>query len=335
MRSYSFSKAVTSCVCRERQVTKGDLPSLRLLLLLAVLLIAAACSGGSTPEDTTIRWRAQAGVPSNSWSYQDHFVKFAELVKDKSQGRLEIEIFPPGTVVDAYEQFGAVQKKVLEVGMGVGGYNIKQVPEAYIELGLFGVFSSLQEFVNFYIYYQDGAVYQILDAAYREKGCHLLKSLGPSPLVLVSKNPITSVAQMKGMKIRGSGAAPDLISNLGGVPVTLAPAEIYLALQTGTIDGLITPQYAIGTLNLWDTAAEEAMLYYIDTITQKMDEILEIAQKEYGVQIVNLPDEEYAKILRAAPPILDQAASRSPRSEQIIEIMKGYLKQKGSPMVSP
>lgn len=350
---------------------KDHCTSLMLLLLIAVLLIAAACSDGSTPEDTTIRWRAQAGIPANSWSYQDHFVKFAQLVKDKSQGRLEIEIFPPGTIVDAYEQFGAVQKKVLEVGMGVGGYNIKQVPEAYIEQGLFGVFSSLQEFVDFYIYYQDGAVYQILDAAYREKGCHLLKSLGPSPLVLVSKNPITSVAEMKGMKIRGSGAAPDLISNLGGVPVTLAPAEIYMALQTGTIDALITPQYAIGTLNLWDTAkglmgppfgevagdiyvnlqaydslsddlkeivdtaAEEAMLYYIDTITQKMDEILEIAQKEYGVQVVNLPDEEYAKILKAAAPILDKAASRSPRSKQIIEIMKGYLKEKGSPMVDP
>ncbi len=336
-----------------------------LLLLAAITLATTACSSESAGTDTTIRWRAQAGVSASSWAYQDHFTKFVDLVSERSKGRLEIEIFPPGTIVDAYEQFTAVQRKAIEVGMGVGGYNVKQVPEAYIEQGLFGVFSTLEDFVDFYIYYKDGAVYELIDAAYREKGCHLLKSLGPSPLVFISREPLNSVEELKGLKIRGSGAASDLITNLGAVPVTLAPVELYMALQTGTVDAVIMPNYTIGTINLWDVAkglmgppfgqvagdiyvnleaynslpddlqeiveeaAEEAMLNYVETISGKMDEILKIAEREHGVTIVTLPDEEYAKILEAAAPILDQTAARSPRSKEIIRLMREYLAEKG------
>lgn len=334
--------------------------------LLLITLALTACSSERAATDSTIRWRAQAGISPNSWSYQDQFAKFVELVNERSNGRLEIEIFAPGAIVDAYEQFNAVQRKAIEVGMGVGGYNVRQVPEAYIEQGLFGVFSTLEDFVDFYIYYQDGAVYEILDAAYREKGCHLLRSLGPSPLALISRDPIYTVEEIKGLKIRGSGAAPDLIKNLGATPVTLAPAEMFLALQTGTVDALIIPNYTIGTINLWDAAkgllgppfgqvagdmyvnleaynslsddlqkivddaAEEAMLYYIETIPGKIDGILELAEKEHGVTIVTLPDEEYRKILAAAAPILDTAAARSPRSEEIIRLMREYLAEKGT-----
>ena len=342
---------------------------LHLFFLMGTLTLAG-CSGDPGGGDGIIRWRAQSGISTSSWQYTDQFAKFAELVKERSGGRLEIQIFPPGTIVDAYEQFSAVEKKAIEMGMGVGGYNLKQVPEAYIEQGLFGTFSSLDDFVDFYIYYRNGAVYQILDAAYREKGTHLLRSLGPSPLALISKKPITQLQQVQGLKIRGSGAAPDLITNLGAVPVTLAPAEVYIALQTGTIDGVIMPSYTIGTINLWDVAkgvlgppfgqvagdmyvnldaynalpedlkqvvdeaAEEAMHHYVKAITRKMDEIQDLAQREHGVTVVNLPDEEYLGILRAAAPLLDKAASRSPKSKEIIALMREYLIEKGNPIGS-
>jgi len=68
---------------------------LPVLVLLTVALATQACSDGVESADTTIRWRAQAGVPASSWLYQAHFLKFAELVNERSHGRLEIQIFPP------------------------------------------------------------------------------------------------------------------------------------------------------------------------------------------------------------------------------------------------
>ena len=73
-------------------------------------------------------------------------------------------------------------------------------------------------------------------------------------------------------------------------------------------------------------------MYYVETISRKLEGMLETAEKEHGVTIVTLPDEEYAKILKAAAPILDLAAGRSARSAEIIKLMKEYLLEKGSPM---
>jgi len=72
------------------------------------------------------------------------------------------------------------------------------------------------------------------------------------------------------------------------------------------------------------------MHYYLQNISAKMDEILDMAEREHGVTIVTLPDEEYARILEAAAPILDQTAARSPGSEKIIQLMREYLAEKGT-----
>jgi len=47
---------------------------------------------------------------------------------------------------------------------------------------------------------------------------------------------------------------------------------------------------------------------------------------------VTLSDEEYDEILKAEAPILDPAAGWSPRSGEIIKVMKEYLLETGSPI---
>lgn len=69
------------------------------VVLLMTLLAVTACSREPGPETGPIRWKAQAGLPANSWSYEYQFSKFAELVNERSGGRLVIEVFPPGTIV--------------------------------------------------------------------------------------------------------------------------------------------------------------------------------------------------------------------------------------------
>ena len=134
-----------------------------------------------------------------------------------------------------------------------------------------------------------------------------------------------------------------------------------MALQTGTIDGVIFPSYTIGTMKLWDAAkgilgpsfgqtagdiyinleewnslpddlkwmveasALEANIFYEYTITRKIGKILKEAETEHGVTIVNLPPKDYAKLLEASAPILDEAATRSPSCAELISLMKEYL----------
>lgn len=57
-----------------------------------------------------------------------------------------------------------------------------------------------------------------------------------APLVL--REPIDSIDDIKGRKIRGYGIATDVIERLGGIAVPMAAPEVYQALERGVLDGV-------------------------------------------------------------------------------------------------
>ncbi|EXI72619.1 MAG: Neu5Ac-binding protein [Candidatus Accumulibacter appositus] len=59
------------------------------------------------------------------------------------------------------------------------------------------------------------------------------------PVYIITKNPINSIADFKGLKIRAPGAYGKFLRNLGASPVSLAWNEIYTSMATGVIDGSI------------------------------------------------------------------------------------------------
>ena len=61
---------------------------------------------------------------------------------------------------------------------------------------------------------------------------------GPVQL-LSAKAPMTSVAELKGKKIRTTGGWTDLFKALGAVPVKIGFGELYGALDNGTIDATV------------------------------------------------------------------------------------------------
>ena len=76
----------------------------------------------------------------------------------------------------------------------------------------------------------------------------------PNLLIMGSK-PVRSVEDMAGLKIRVSGeVAGKLIEALGATPVQMPATEMYTALQTGLIDGVLTGASAIRDFRLDEIA---------------------------------------------------------------------------------
>lgn len=57
-----------------------------------------------------------------------------------------------------------------------------------------------------------------------------------APLIL--REPIESLADLKGKRIRGYGVATDVIEALGGTAIPMAAPEVYPALERGILDGV-------------------------------------------------------------------------------------------------
>lgn len=54
----------------------------------------------------------------------------------------------------------------------------------------------------------------------------------------ITRKPIKSLDDIKGMRIRGYGVATDVIERLGGTAVPMAAPEVYTALERGVLDGV-------------------------------------------------------------------------------------------------
>ncbi|MGE0151624.1 MAG: TRAP transporter substrate-binding protein [Reyranellaceae bacterium] len=81
-------------------------------------------------------------------------------------------------------------------------------------------------------------------------------AMGPSLAQVVwCKGEVKSIADLKGKKIRGSSATvADLVSGLGGTPITMSFGEVPSALQRGVIDCVITGTLSGNTGKLFEVA---------------------------------------------------------------------------------
>lgn len=79
-----------------------------------------------------------------------------------------------------------------------------------------------------------------LKKRFAEKNTVLLALADLGPPAIVSRQPLVSPADLKGKKVRVfSEGQVDAVRLLGGAPVTIAFAEVYTAMQHGTVDAAI------------------------------------------------------------------------------------------------
>jgi tripartite ATP-independent transporter DctP family solute receptor len=161
-------------------------------------------------------------------------VKFGELVKDKTKGRITVEVYDSAQLGD--------EKSVIEQ-IQFGGIDM-----ARVSLSPLSEFAKQLNVLQLPYLYRDGAhMWKVLDG---KIGQDLLATLDKSGIVgltwfdagarnFYTKNPAKTIADLKGLKIRvqESSMMMDMVKAVGANPTPMAYGEVYSALQTGVIDG--------------------------------------------------------------------------------------------------
>ncbi len=168
-----------------------------------------------------------------------------------SAAGLNIRVYPGGELgAGPLEQYVRVLQGVADIVWGLQGYNSSQFQRTMIS-ELPGVLAEGQSGY---------------DAIWRAYDAGLLNGEFPGtvPLALWTSEPNVLIMRgrnvrlpgdLAGLKIRVSGSvAGSIVEALGATPVQMPAGEIYNALQTGLIDGLITGASAIGDFRLDEVA---------------------------------------------------------------------------------
>jgi len=330
------------------------------LCLITIMLAVSGC--GSESATTGQASEAVTEAPDqvytlkyqSSWPRTEIFsLVHEQLAKDileASGGRLKIEVYAAGEIVDAASQLDAVKSGVLDMAAGCGSY-YSSITIGNIEAGLpFSWMNSDEALVAFNRF----GLLDLIKEEYAEQGVRYLGLSFEDHYCLLSTKPVNNLNDLKKMKVRLMGAFGQVGESVGISSVMVPYDEVYLALTTGMIDaGLFG-----GLYSYVDLGYQEIADYYVGTpwvsplvgnfvISQKsydklpadlqaiLDKFVDMYKfqcRQYNMygeyantdlfEITYFNDADIAELTKAAVDVWDVEAAKSTRNQEAIDIIK-------------
>lgn len=217
----------------------------RSLLALAAGALIVPLAAHAQAVKLTLGHGAAVGNPRHEAA-----IKFAEVAKAKSGGRIEVQVAPSAQLGDDAAMVTALRTGALDLSANSQGALANAVPE-YAAFGMPFLFAdSAQAFKLL-----DGALGKELADKSAEKGMVVLGYWDNGIRQMTnSKRPITKVEDMKGLKMRTPPDATlvDIMQALGAEAQQIKFAELYVALQQGVVDGQENPLMNIHASKLYE-----------------------------------------------------------------------------------
>src|SRR3954467_7641459 len=204
-------------------------------LLKGAAIAAGAMSAPMVAVAQTTSFRFQSTWPAKD-IFHEYANDFAKKVNDMAGNRLKIEVLPSGAVVPAFPLLEAVNKGALDGGHGVVAYHYGK-NSALALWGSGPAYGMDPNMVLSWHYYGGGKA--LLEEIYKSINMDVASYLyGPMPTQPLGwfKKPVSSVAQLKGLKYRTVGLAVDVFTELGAAVNPLPGGEIVPALDRGLIE---------------------------------------------------------------------------------------------------
>ncbi|WP_319412523.1 TRAP transporter substrate-binding protein [uncultured Cohaesibacter sp.] len=160
--------------------------------------------------------------------------QWAENIEKMTSGRVKIEILPTGAVVPHNQTLDAVRSGILQGHLTDPSY-FSGIDPAFSMLGnLVGAWGDPLEFLEYMKYGGGEELYNELVEPYN---VHLIGAAATGLEAFVTKKPIRTVADLKGLKVRApEGMVYEIFSKAGASPVNLPGSEVYTGLEKGVID---------------------------------------------------------------------------------------------------
>jgi TRAP-type mannitol/chloroaromatic compound transport system substrate-binding protein len=198
----------------------------------AAVVVTVACTIAADAQDR-VRWKMQSAFSSSLVHLGTSGVRFTKNIERVSGGNFEIKFYEPGALVPALECFDAAAKGSVEACWTTPGYHTGKIPA----LAFFTTVPFGPQYGEFFAWKKFHGGDELKNEIYAEHGLYSIDvfSIGPETSGWF-RNPIESLDQLKGLKMRFFGLGAQVMTKLGVSTQLLAGADIYPALERGVID---------------------------------------------------------------------------------------------------
>jgi len=207
----------------------------------------AAIAMSAAAQQTTMK---MASATIND--VQHEWLKRFEAAMKPHADKLKIEIYPASQLGQIPRMVEGVAVGTIESFVTPTSFLVSVEPK-YQVFDAIGVFSSPEHLNRV-----------LLDEGFRRRALSLgdekgLKGIGiffNSPIIVLARRPIQTLADFKGKKIRVFGTPLQIepMKALGASPVPMAFGEVIAALQNGTVDGMLAGMPVLTPMKFYDVA---------------------------------------------------------------------------------
>ncbi|GGA74542.1 C4-dicarboxylate ABC transporter [Nitratireductor aestuarii] len=213
------------------------------LLKAGVTLLALTAAWAMPASAETLR--IGDSFPVGHYISENMTKVWMEEVKKASNGEVDFEYFPAEQLGKAKDLLSLTQSGVMDIGYVGASYvsdklplsSVGEMPEAFT--------TSCQGTKAFWQIAKPGGALD--QAEFAPNGVRVLMVMVLPPYqVFTSNREISGLDSLKGLKIRSTGGAKELASQLvGAVPIQIAAPDTRDALSRGTLDALLFPHSSI------------------------------------------------------------------------------------------
>jgi TRAP-type C4-dicarboxylate transport system substrate-binding protein len=333
------------------------------MLWICVLVLAGLTGfgpGAALSQPVTLKFATT--IPPSNPIVTEVFEPWAKKVNEASNGTLVIQVISGPTLANPANVWERTVSGVTDIGFGIHGAVGVPFPKSTVSSLPFVVDDLTAGSVGLWRLYEKGLI------ADEHKDIKPLALVVTPGSLVVSKKPITSLEDMKGMKLRAANKiVADIITALGGTPIAVPAPETYQALLYGVVTGSVAGWVLVNNFKLY-----EVVNYHLegvplgepsgfvvmnrqsyDKLPPKAKEALdkfsgEVFSREYGAwfkmdaargrqRVASLPnqhmmtltDKEKERWKKALEPMVQDWVAKTPNGAKILETYRAEMKKAG------
>lgn len=188
--------------------------------------------------------------------------EFADEMKAWSDGKIDISVYPYGTLGETRDINELCQIGVVDFVFSDYAWISSFVPQAQV-LALHYIWP--REKINQVLHWvvTNGESFKLLEEKFRRNGLVPMAIMFEGWQWITSKKPINSIDDMKGLKLRlmSSKLLVENYKAYGASPTPMQYGEIYGGLQTGIIDAQMQPIFGNYSMKFFEVTDYETLIW--------------------------------------------------------------------------
>jgi TRAP-type C4-dicarboxylate transport system substrate-binding protein len=265
--------------------------------------------------------------------------RWAREVEKRTSNKVRVQTFPGGTLLAAKNIFDGVIAGTADIGNFAMSYQPGRFPlsEAIdLPIGFTSARAASMALLDLIEKYNPKEFAQV----------KVLTAFTCPPADFMTKTPVRSLKDIKGMELRASGTGAEVLKRLGAVPVGMPQSEAPEAIQKGVVKGNVSSMEILKDFNFaaYLPYATEANLFVVSFavvmnkdkwnslpedvkkvmeglkreqaewtgtyVDNHVKEALQWAKEKYNHQLFRLPPEDIEEIKRLTRPMIDDYIKR-------------------------